>query len=414
VVQKKLPPTTKMTIPLKVALGNIFLIVNVFVWYIYASAILRDAVDNTSFTYFEKLCCDIVLFLSIVVSMLLSASLVSNLTRRKYFVLTWTFTGVLSSLGLMLLESATIGIMPFFIFLVGISFGLGLPLYMADFANITRTENRARWGSATILSMFFGTFALGFMMPTNLFLSALMLAAWRLLGLVILFIIKDPLEDVKIGKSYSLILLFKDRSVLLYLIPWTVFSMINYLVWPIGNKIQGENFATFSALLSNVIAGIFAPVAGFIADNFGRKRILILGFILFGIGYAVLGINPFNIYAWYFYTLIDGIAWGIFYVIFWFTIWGDLAHERTSEKYYAVGILPYVLSGFLRVTLGPFIVNTVSEYAIFSFAAFFLFLAVIPLMFAPETLPEKTLRERELRSYIERAKRIREKFTKGQ
>jgi hypothetical protein len=32
-------------------------------------------------------------------------------------------------------------------------------------------------------------------------------------------------------------------------------------------------------------------------------------------------------------------------------------------------------------------------------------------MYAPETLPEKKLRERELRGYIEKAKKIREKFT---
>jgi hypothetical protein len=46
----------------------------------------------------------------------------------------------------------------------------------------------------------------------------------------------------------------------------------------------------------------------------------------------------------------------------------------------------------------------------FSLASFFLFLAVVPLMYAPETLPEKTLRERELKSYIEKAKKIKEKY----
>jgi hypothetical protein len=50
-------------------------------------------------------------------------------------------------------------------------------------------------------------------------------------------------------------------------------------------------------------------------------------------------------------------------------------------------------------------------YAIFSVASFFLFLAVIPLMFAPETLPEKTLKERELKQYVEKAKKTKEKYT---
>ncbi|MEM5868163.1 MAG: MFS transporter [Candidatus Aenigmatarchaeota archaeon] len=189
--------------------------------------------------------------------------------------------------------------------------------------------------------------------------------------------------------------------------------MVNYLGWPINSKIHGENFVSFSVLVSNVIAGVSTVIAGFVADKIGRKRTLLAGFILYGIGYAVLGINPFNVYTWYLYTFIDGVAWGIFFVVFVFTIWGDLACENASEKYYAIGILPYSLSGFLRVILGPLIADIVSEYAVFSFAAFFLFLAVVPLMFAPETLPERVIRERELKSYIEKAKRVREKFTKG-
>jgi hypothetical protein len=44
-----------------------------------------------------------------------------------------------------------------------------------------------------------------------------------------------------------------------------------------------------------------------------------------------------------------------------------------------------------------------------SIASFFLFLAVIPLFYAPETLPEKEIKERELKGYIEKAKKIKEK-----
>jgi hypothetical protein len=63
--------------------------------------------------------------------------------------------------------------------------------------------------------------------------------------------------------------------------------------------------------------------------------------------------------------------------------------------------------------IGFYVAETVLANTIFSFASFFLFLAVIPLMFAPETLPENALKERELRSYIEKAKKVRERFTKG-
>jgi MFS family permease len=406
-------PFKKMDIPLKVALGNIIMIVNLVVWYDYTSAILREAVDKTLSAYVEKLVLDVMLFSAVVASVLLGAFLVNKLSSRKRFLLAWDLMGVFSSLALVMLETATIVNVSFLLILVGISFGLGLPVYMANFANITKIDNRARFGSIVILVMFLGIFAFEFVMPKNLFLGALALAAWRFSGLVGILPLESFLEDKKQQKSPPMVSVLTDRSVLLYLIPWTIFSLINYLGWPINSRIHGEDFVYFSALINSVIAGIFAPIAGFLADSTGRKRTLVSGFIIFGIGYAVLGINPFNIYAWYFYSLVDGVAWGIIYVIFWFTIWGDLANGKSSEKYYAVGIIPYSLSGFLRVTLGPYIANTVSEYAIFSFAAFFLFLAVVPLMYAPETLPEKTLRERELRSYIEKAKRVREKFTKG-
>ena len=41
----------------------------------------------------------------------------------------------------------------------------------------------------------------------------------------------------------------------------------------------------------------------------------------------------------------------------------------------------------------------------FSFAAFFLFAATLPLFYAPETLPEKIMKDHDLKSYIENAKK---------
>jgi MFS family permease len=399
-----------MDVPLRVVIGDIFIIVNLVVWYNYASAILRDVIDKICFIYSEKLILYVTLFLSVVMSILAGASLAAKLTDRKRFLLVWSLIGVFSSLALVISETATMSNMLFLLSLVGVSFGLGLPTCMANFAKITREENRARFSSIVIFFLFLGLFAFGFITPPNLLWNALILACWRFLGLVSTFLLGTLLKNKEKERSPSMFSLFKDRLVALYLIPWSIFSMVNFLGWPINSKIHGEDFVYFSVLISNIVAGIFAIVAGFVADKIGRKRTLLVGFIIFGIGYAILGINPFNIYAWYLYTFIDGFAWGIFFVIFWFTIWGDLAHGKSSESYYAVGVLPYSLSGFLRVTLSPLIVNIVSEYAIFSFAAFFLFLAVIPLMFAPETLPEKKLRERELKKYIEKAKKIKEKY----
>lgn len=47
---------------------------------------------------------------------------------------------------------------------------------------------------------------------------------------------------------------------------------------------------------------------------------------------------------------------------------------------------------------------------VFPFASFFLFIAVLPLFYAPETLPEKIMKKRELTIYVEKAQEIAEKY----
>jgi uncharacterized membrane protein YhhN len=98
-------------------------------------------------------------------------------------------------------------------------------------------------------------------------------------------------------------------------------------------------------------------------------------------------------------------------VIFVVTIWGDLSHTEPGDKYYAMGVLPFFISKLLELLIGKDIAGMVSENALFSFIAFFLFLAVLPLIYAPETLPEKTIKERELKGYLEKAKKEAEKYS---
>ena len=116
-------------------------------------------------------------------------------------------------------------------------------------------------------------------------------------------------------------------------------------------------------------------VRGFIADKWGRKRLIIVGFIVLGIGYAVIGLTT-NVYGSIIYTVLDGIAWGIFFVLFLLTLWGDLAQTRNSDKFFFLGALPYISSYFMQLLFAPYL-QGILPTAIFSFAAFFLFFAVL-------------------------------------
>jgi len=281
---------------------------------------------------------------------------------------------------------------------------------MAYFADCTVVENRAKLGGMILFVDGLGAFLLGITAVDDIILQALTLAIWRGSGLMIFLLINPSQEIVEKRRNVSFRSILNQRSFILYFIPWIMFSLVNYLSEPVFN-ILDPDLVRLLMTIESALLGVFAIVGGFLSDIVGRKRITITGFILLGLGYAILGIYPENLLSWYFYTLVDGIAWGIFSVIFIITIWGDLSYGASSDKYYALGGLPFFVSNFLRLMIGSYIAETVSANAIFSLTAFFLFLAVLPLMYAPETLPEKKIRERELRQYVEKAKKIKEKHT---
>ena len=113
---------------------------------------------------------------------------------------------------------------------------------------------------------------------------------------------------------------------------------------------------------------------------------------------------------WYLYFIVDGIAWGIFLLIFFVILWGDIAKSDNSEKYYTIGSIPYFLSSIIPALLTANMVQNINLSAAFSVASFFLFVAVMPLVFAPETLPEKKMELRRLRSFADEARKMKEKY----
>jgi len=92
-------------------------------------------------------------------------------------------------------------------------------------------------------------------------------------------------------------------------------------------------------------------------------------------------------------------------------VWGDLSQHSSREKYYAIGVMPFFLSTIIQEYLisVPDLMNILPISA-FSMAAFFLFMAVLPLLYAPETLPQKKMELRRLREFAEDAKKAREKY----
>jgi MFS family permease len=244
---------------------------------------------------------------------------------------------------------------------------------------------------------------------------------WRTAALIIFLVVNCPTDNIDKQKGISYGSILNQQTFILYVIPWLMFSLVNFLSVPIQMDMLDKTTIETYMMIEAALAGIFAVVAGFLSDIIGRKRVTISGFVLLGIGYAILGISQGilgipgdNPLIWFLYTVVDGIAWGIFSVIFIMTIWGDLSYGGSCEKYYALGGIPFFISNFLRILVGPLIASGTDSQtmgaAIFSLTAFFLFMAVLPLMFAPETLPEKRIKERELRKYISAAQKAKKKY----
>jgi len=320
------------------------------------------------------------------------------------------FAGVIFSLAPLVFDLTTSAGLMTVSGIFGAYFGLGMPICMGHYATSTVTENRSRLGGIIFLLTGLGFFLLGSIGVSDIMICALLLSAWRALGSLILLLLKANEKPTEKNDNVSYHFVVSNRSFILYFVPWCMFSLVNYLAVPINSTVFPEEFVRFSSIIENVLAGTSAVVWGFLADFFGRKRLAVGGFAILGLGYAILGMYPGNMISWWFYTFVDGVAWGAFYTIFLFTLWGDLAQNQSIDKYYVIGGLPYLFSNFMRLSLGSYVAANVSENAVFSFASVFLFLAVLPLIYAPETLPEKKIKERELKSYIEKAEKVKQKY----
>jgi len=389
---------------------NIVLVANAFIWYFYAFRYLFNSV--TAITDFDVLIIYGIHFLGVAVSAILSASFVGRLKQRRTFLRYWMVAGIILSLAPIIVDAAaTFPTLMIVSAVLGVYFGLGMPTCMGYFASATDVGNRARSGGITVLLIGVGFFLLGSLQIQTAVIAASILATWRAAGLILLFFLKPNENQVDIKRSESFRTIFSNRSFLLYFMPWFMFSLVNNMAFPVSEKFFTADFVQSSLIIENALSGIFALVFGFFADFVGRKRMALAGFALLGVGYAVLGLFPGVYVVWWFYIAIDGIAWGAFLTLFLTTIWGDLAQERSSEKYYAIGSLPYLVSNFARQSLGTYVAATVTETTVFSFASVFLFLAVLPLVYAPETLPEKNIKDRELKMYLEQAQKIKAKQT---
>jgi hypothetical protein len=346
-----------------------------------------------------------------IISATVGAVLLSERLRSRMFLLSWIALGA----GMCLLS-------PFLIddfvslklvvtaFVLGVFVGLGIPSCLAHFADYALIENRGRFGAVAFFVI--QSLTVLIYIPVSefsVFDKFLILAAWRVFGVVGALLYK-PKEESNEGKRIdSLLSIFMDKSFAFYFIPWFLFAIVEFVESPLLARFFGPELFNSYSLAGIIIVGITAFSGGILCDLRGRKVTSILGFVVLGTGYAVLSLFPGVQFFHILYVILDGIAWGLLYVTLIFVVWGDLSESGSREKYYLLGGLPFLLSGLIEILVKPF-VEVIPISTSFSLASVFLFLAILPLLYAPETLPEKKLKERELKGYIEKARKTKEKY----
>lgn len=400
--------TIKAKVAQKDPISAFILVFNSIVWYTLAYDMFSSTIKALQIPFTEKLMFFIVYYIGAGCSAILGSIFFAR--ARKTGFLMWVVSGAVMTMLLTIIAKNNMPINILICLFLGISIGIGLPSCLAYFADATTVENRGVSGGITWIAIGFGTLILAlFLNILNTLMGLLTLAIWRISGLVAFpFLTSEGvIKQARSVPTYRSIL--QRREVMLYLIPWIMFSLVNFTEAPMLDRLFGD-FRNLVVFIEFALMGLFAIIGGLLADLVGRKRVIITGFVMLGIGYAALSVFSGTQVSWYLYTAFDGIAWGMFAAVFFMTLWGDLGEHYEKEKYYALGGLPFLLAGFLPIIIEPY-AGAIEAVAAFSLASFFLFLAVLPLMYAPETLPEKKIKDRELKQYIDKAKKTKEKYT---
>ncbi len=379
------------------------LVLNSFVWYVLVYFALSNMITLNSFKN-QSLSLFAAYFIGITVAAIAGSKV--SVRSRGNLLKIWVFLGAIATFLLALVSPSAPIFNGLVIAFLGASIGLGLPSCLSYFAKQAAIEKRGLISGAIWGGVAFCVLILGILTNTLGAIDLiLILGAWRLIGGVIFFFLDRKPVVAEVQKIPSYLSILHKRETLLFLLPWVMFLVINFTEKPILQHFFGATQYSFVEAAEFVFIGIFAFIGGLVADIGGRKRVVIAGFVMLGFEYATLSVfssSTNTVLVSYIFMVLDGITWGLLFSVFFTVVWGDLGEHYEKEKFYVLGGVPLLLTTFLSVLITPYAASIPIGTA-FTVASFFLFVAVIPLMYAPETLPEKAMHERDLKGYVEKA-----------
>jgi MFS family permease len=221
----------------------------------------------------------------------------------------------------------------------------------------------------------------------------------------------DPIDRVENeAEPWRAILGYRDFN--LYLLAYVLFMVAAGLVsllWQAVPSTPEYDAVTQTAFILRYVGlGVFAIIAGLTADRIGRKKPIILGLVMLGAAYAIVGLLT-TPETYFVNLLLSAFAWGIIMVVY-LVVPGDLSFAGSAERFYTVGwVLPLIL--YIGVEGTGKLIGIAPPINIFStILSIVLFASVLPLLSAVETLSESKLREKRLREYVEKVGKAVEEF----
>lgn len=334
------------------------------------------------------------------ISFLIVGAILDQFLKKKVHLL-WNLIGALfATLIFIPLDGLASAIL--FAILGGFSASLAIPGIISKIIGITTFENR---GSTAGLFIFF-VYALVF--STSIFINsvyslAIILIAIKLINSV-LVIARKPKdaanEDAALMAPSTMFLK------LAFLALWGIFLLVDLLASNGAYQLLSKETLNMIGLQSIVLGLVSMVLGGWLMDRYGRKKLMVYSYVYLGIEYAIISITRGGLIA---YTFIDGIAWGILSVLFIMVLWGDIIREKERPLYisiaFSIAIASLFFKNFLSLSGIYFSIDQT-----FPSTSIFLFFAVILTLFLPETLPDKIMHGKELKDYLEQAKKIKEKF----
>jgi MFS family permease len=371
-------------------------------YYVFSPFVLRNIISSDTNRVIIQAAFNVVIALTLIVS-----SLFIHRINNQRPIYAYSIIASVASAGIFFISDGILRLCS--VFLIGVFFSIGQLSFLTYFWESTSSEERGRVAGLigfsslllyTIIAIevasaldFFGIIAL------NIILN---------LGILLVLMVR-PSEGTITGRKYDKgTKYYEKRTILLYTVPWLLFSLINAtLARNAGLGTQQTVSASFymSLVVLQLVSSIIgALVGGLIADFFGRRPSLALSVTLYGISTAVEGFvqgGP----VLYFVYVAGGLSWGILLAMYSLVVWGDLANKKNVAQMYTIGLAIFYLT--IAIGLLPTPLSQISPINSALIGCTLIFLSNMPIVLAPE-LVSSDFRERiRLKLHIETVKKIK-------